>query len=227
LIAGEEEIAGRALAAGAPPTVTRLALAMRRRRTTLNAHANRHGWVKAQYDRADSCWDTGDVTGTQVERSIAVLEEHGLPLLPFAERAVAAVARQTGITISVPMERLATSAEEGAESADAEAVEVEGAAPLSLDEQFLRLGAMLSRQIGMFIGVMERSGGLLKKMDLDALSVLLRLAERFDAMAAEKAAEQQKRSDDEVAGILERVDERIVELAHAHAERLGREEFHE
>jgi hypothetical protein len=98
------------------------------------------------------------------------------------------------------------------------------AEPLSLDEQLVRVAALLSQQIGMVIAIAERSGGVIAKADLDSLSMLLRLAERLDALAEQHAAEQQKRSDDEVAGILERVDERIVELAHAHAERLGRGE---
>lgn len=198
---------------------------MKRVRNTLSKHMDRNEWLHAKWDRADYCWDNGDITGCQVEGSVAVLKAHGLPLLPLIEKTVAAVTRETGVAMSVPLERLAAPTGEGAESAGAEAAEA--AEPLSLDDQLLRFGALLSRQIGIVIAIAERSGGVIKKADLDSLSMLLRLAERFEAMAAEQAAEHQKRSDDEVAGILERVDERIVELAHAHAERLGGEEFHE
>ena len=53
---------------------------------------------------------------------------------------------------------------------------------------------------------------------IDALLSLGRILEPGEAAGS---ADQQKRSDDELAAMLERIDERIIELAQAYAERLG------
>lgn len=91
---------------------------------------------------------------------------------------------------------------------------------LSLDEQVARLGRVLSRQIDRLLTAADAGGGLLTKAQTDMLSVIMRLAEKFGALASESAAEKQTRSDDELADILRRVDARIVELARGLADRM-------
>jgi hypothetical protein len=81
-----------------------------------------------------------------------------------------------------------------------------------------RLAAVLPRQLGRIVALAER--GHIDKAEIDALHSMVRVLERSEALSAEPAKEQQKRSDDELAGMLQRIDERIVELAVAHAERL-------
>ncbi|MBX3575862.1 MAG: hypothetical protein KF723_01540 [Rhizobiaceae bacterium] len=97
-------------------------------------------------------------------------------------------------------------------------------AALPPDEQLARIGTLLSRQASRILATAEASGGVLTKAQIEALSALIRLTEKFETLAAERAADKQTRSDAEIAGLLQRVDERIVELARGHAARLGRAE---
>lgn len=91
------------------------------------------------------------------------------------------------------------------------------------DDQLGRLGRLVSRQAALILTSAEAQHGVLSKGQLDALSSLIRLAEKFEMLAQERAKEKQTRSDDEIAGVLERIDDRIVELAEGYAEKLGAE----
>ena len=81
-----------------------------------------------------------------------------------------------------------------------------------------RLAAVVPKQLGRIVALAEH--GRIDKAEIDALHSMVRVLERSDALSREPAAEEQKRSDDELAEMLQRIDERIVELAVAHAERL-------
>jgi len=91
-------------------------------------------------------------------------------------------------------------------------------ASLPPDDRMARLAGFISRQLAIVLAVGEASGGLLDRAQLQLLAELAKLAEKFKAPAAGQAAEKQKRSDAEIAEILKRVDDRIVELARGHAE---------
>jgi hypothetical protein len=110
--------------------------------------------------------------------------------------------------------------------ADAAAGDADGALPqgedLSLDDVRRRLAEVLPRQLAQILTLAER--GIVDKGRIDALLSMGRVLERSETLAAEQARETQKRSDEELAAMLERIDERIIELAEAYAERLvGRE----
>jgi hypothetical protein len=81
-----------------------------------------------------------------------------------------------------------------------------------------QLTTILPKQIDRIVALAER--GRLSKTPLDTLHAILRVLERSDMLSAVQPVEEKKRSDDELAGMLQRIDERIVELAVAHAERL-------
>jgi hypothetical protein len=69
--------------------------------------------------------------------------------------------------------------------------------------------------------------GQIDKGRIDALMAMIKAAERVGDLPTESAQpgqQDQKRSDEELAGILERVDQRIIELARGYAERLGKGE---
>jgi hypothetical protein len=91
-------------------------------------------------------------------------------------------------------------------------------ADLPPEELRRQLAAILPKQIGRVVALARN--GRLGKAPLDTLHSILRLLERSEMLSAPPPAEEQKRSDDELAGMLQRIDERIVELAVAHAERL-------
>ncbi len=82
------------------------------------------------------------------------------------------------------------------------------------------LSKLISRQAGSILTSAEAQHGILNKAQLDALSSLIKLAEKLGAAAQEQVGKKQTRSDAEIAAVLERIDDRIVELAQEHAERL-------
>jgi anti-sigma-K factor RskA len=84
---------------------------------------------------------------------------------------------------------------------------------------------VLPRQLAQIVTLAER--GIVDKGRIDALLSMGRILERSEALGEERAADKQKRSDDELAAMLERIDERIIELAQAYAERLGGSEHPE
>src|SRR5690606_28952278 len=66
-------------------------------------------------------------------------------------------------------------------------------------------------------------GGPLDKSRVEAVSLLIRTLEKLGEITRGEggAKENQTRNDAELAKLLQRIDERIVELAHAYAEGLG------
>jgi hypothetical protein len=90
---------------------------------------------------------------------------------------------------------------------------------MSLEDVRKRLAEVLPRLLGKIVVLAER--GVLDKARIEALLAMGRILEQSEAAAQASAAEKQKRSDDELAAMLERIDERIIELAQAYAERLG------
>jgi hypothetical protein len=89
------------------------------------------------------------------------------------------------------------------------------------EELRARLAAVMPKLLSRFVTLAER--GNLDKPDVDAMLGVMRVLERAEALAAELAITEQKRSDEELADLLKRIDDRIVELAEVHAERLVRE----
>lgn len=80
-----------------------------------------------------------------------------------------------------------------------------------------RLRVLIGRGANNVVANAEANGGTL---DLDALGTLteaMKVFERAEKLAFPLRLQQQKRSDDELAGTLRIIDDRIVELAEAHA----------
>ena len=68
------------------------------------------------------------------------------------------------------------------------------------------------------IAVAADAGGALNKARLDAVASMIRMVERSETLAQERATDNETGNDAELAASLRRLDERIVELAEAHAE---------
>jgi hypothetical protein len=113
--------------------------------------------------------------------------------------------------------------EDGAEAASAGLPEI--GEDVRLEDIRQRLADVLPRQLAQIVTLAER--GIVDKGRIDALLSMGRILERSEALGEERAADKQKRSDDELAAMLERIDERIIELAQAYAERLGGSEHPE
>ncbi|HEY6633599.1 MAG TPA: hypothetical protein VIZ90_19265 [Rhizobiaceae bacterium] len=81
------------------------------------------------------------------------------------------------------------------------------------------IGALVVQEMRAMLAV-ARHTGTIDKSRADALWSVIRVAERVGKLQPELGHEEEMRSDDELAEILARVDERIVELARDYAERL-------
>ncbi len=87
-------------------------------------------------------------------------------------------------------------------------------------ERLERLGAFLTRQVDAVVEAVEISGARLDKQSIDALSALLRMAEKALALAPGPRApgpDEETRSDEDLAEMLRLLDDRVVELAALHA----------
>ena len=84
------------------------------------------------------------------------------------------------------------------------------------------IAALLVAELRSVLALMQ--AGRIEKSRIDTLLSVIKLAERLEKLPPETGnaagQEEQKRSDDELAEILARVDERIIELARDYAERL-------
>ena len=87
------------------------------------------------------------------------------------------------------------------------------------------IGALVMDEMRAILAEARRTGRI-DKARADGLWSMIRVAERAGKLQPEKGQEQETRSDDELADILARVDERIVELARGYAERLVAERLH-
>ncbi|MGB3500322.1 MAG: hypothetical protein WBA44_01770 [Mesorhizobium sp.] len=84
-----------------------------------------------------------------------------------------------------------------------------------------RAQSFLSRQMERLMKRAER-GGRLEKAQIDGLVSMSKMIERWMEMVHASAVEQKKKSDEELAEVLNRINAKIVELAQAEAGRLVR-----
>lgn len=110
---------------------------------------------------------------------------------------------------------------EGGVEAAARAPSRGATAGTETEKMLERASGFVARQLSRLMASAERSGGRLDKAQVDALTALARMMERWEALVKEQAGQNEKRSEDELAAILDRIDARIVELARAEAKRLG------
>ena len=77
----------------------------------------------------------------------------------------------------------------------------------------------MSRQLAKLIRDAER-GGRINKQDIDNLIAMTRMMGRWEALAKERAREQETDRDAKIAEAYRKIDRRILQLARAEAERL-------
>jgi hypothetical protein len=86
-------------------------------------------------------------------------------------------------------------------------------------ERLARIGEMLIRRTEELLRRAE-SGRPLESRQVQALAGLVKISEHIAVLAETDAVERQQRSDEELAGMLEEIDDRIVYLACSHAQRI-------
>lgn len=189
-------VALRALAEGEPSSYARLGAAAGFTESTVARRAAKEGWKKLDFRKP------GVVAGYRNAVAANAMDDADWLAAGTAfpaENAGAAVGEGT--------------AEAGEESAP-------GTVPV-VD--------MMRREIGRIVALGER--GIVEKARIDGLLGIVRLAERSGLWPADHGAgalegrEQEKKSDEELAAVYARIDDRIVELAEAYARMLVAGEY--
>lgn len=197
----------RALREGAAQTFPLLAAVADMNATTLREKASLEKW--------DKIYLRGRYAEAARERLNAIIRR------PAAEWDAAGLdPEMEGLSWADPMPDDDTG-RGGAEPAGLDGETVDGAGdPLEL---LARASQFVSRQILRLMAQAEQRGGRLDKAQIDGLVALSRMMERWEAMARERAGEDKKKSDEELAQMLREIDERIITLAQAEAKRLFQE----
>jgi hypothetical protein len=87
-------------------------------------------------------------------------------------------------------------------------------------ELLAQASGFVARQVTRLMQHADRSGGRLDKAQVDGLAALARMMERWETLAQERAIKEEQDSDDDLADALRWINDRIVELARAEADRL-------
>lgn len=190
-ISAEQWAAIRAVREDAPPTFPLLAVATAINVSTLRERASREGWLDQPFQSA--------------------ARRRGRAMILSRWRA------EPELTEGRVEGRLAALDAAGGEGG------ADWRAAATPAERLERLGAFLTRQVDAIIETVEITGARLDRQGIDALSALLRLSEKALALVpgqrgAETDAQEDTRSDDELAEMLRLLDDRVVELAALHAE---------
>jgi len=218
-IGPERWAATHALMCGEMPAQVRVAAVLGTNETTISRRRAREGWKVLDFS-AKSVRPLFDLV--RATFWLPILNDPGqAPRLLELFRQFVDMLPETGRDL--PPFALA-----GWEKTDDGSATTEGQSPdgraefdLTLDEQIARIGRVLARQLDRLLAAADATGGVLTKQQVEMLNVIMRLAEKFGALASEHAAEKQTRSDDELAIILQRVDARIIHLARGLAGRMA------
>lgn len=82
-----------------------------------------------------------------------------------------------------------------------------------------RCASLVARRVSAVIARAEK-GSRIHKTEIDALVAMMRMMERWEALAKERVKQEQAQSDEDLAAVLARINDRIVELARGLAAQL-------
>ncbi|MGE0280218.1 MAG: hypothetical protein AB7P20_06340 [Rhizobiaceae bacterium] len=237
LISAERWDAMRDEHIGAPPTLIRIAVTAGLHPGTVREASTRLGWPRLNLNKAERRWQNGH----RVESLFHSLEGFVGVHAPNEREVFEAVQRWLESRNRKIRPELFEAAMNGLVAAGViaparvgeaviETTPGEAAQPTGPMEspgeddttgmRSARLVRLMHDQCDALLARAKAQGGTLTKAQLDTANAWLRLADRLETLAQERAVQEQTRSDDEIAAVLERIDDRIVELAQEHAERL-------
>jgi hypothetical protein len=242
LISAERWDAMRDAHLGAPPTLIRIAVAARLHPGTVREASTRLGWPRLNLNKAERRWQNGK----RIESLLHCLEGFIGVHAESADEVFEAVRQWLADRNSGSCRDLFEAAMKGlVEGGAIDAAPLGGTMietkPSNMvqlseppepagseqhhaaDARPTRLIRLMHDQCDALLARARAQGGTLSKAQLDTANAWLRLADRLETLAQERVTQEQTRSDDEIAAVLERIDDRIVELAEEHAERLGAE----
>lgn len=201
----------RDLRSGAPPSLVRIALVREVHEATVRMYSSRNKWPSPKLQQAEAYWLAGDVAGSIAETALALARANDANmerLLTLIMAGAGGAVGEAAFLAGPELEAALSGTQAGGEGES------------GADANLAHIAGLLSRQTGLILRAAEASGGILSKGQVDTLTALIRLAEKFESLGSARAAELQNKSDDELSDLHRIVDERIFELAYELAGRL-------
>lgn len=208
----------RELTEGRPATRARVAGALGVDVSSLYAHAAAEGWTSVDYRRQDVLALHREAV--ELSASHAASPALAGEWADETDDAGGAVEDATATGAAECADAAASGAARAASRANETRLIDSESDPVAL---LARASQFVSRQILRLMVQAEQRGGRLDKAQIDGLVALSRMMERWEAMARERAGEDKKKNDEELAQMLREIDDRIITLAQAEAERLFQE----
>ena len=200
----------RELTEGKPATRVRVAEAVGMNVSTLYARAAAEGWWAVDYRRQD-------VVATHYRAAqLSRFHAGGGEDVPDAQDAANECIEEKAAELAA---RDASAAGDEDDDGGAAEDEIED----DPAELMGRTSRFVARQLARIMANAERRGGRLDKTQIDGLTALSRIMERWEVMAREHNDTEGEKSDDELADILDEIDGQIARLAEAEAARLFEE----
>jgi hypothetical protein len=97
--------------------------------------------------------------------------------------------------------------------AEREGWQLDGSPLGDIEERLRALGAMLLEQMEAAVRRSTEEGGKIDKTEVDAMTALVRGIEKVGEILRPLAVANEKKKDEDLARLLDRIDERIIELA--------------
>jgi hypothetical protein len=198
-------LAARAIAEGEPPTRKLIAQVLGCNETTLYERAALEGWKRLDFRRHDvkeahrmfvavalEEYGGGEGGGASSEGRAAGVGGAGIDAHGDAQDA-------DGVSVT-DADRADADRDDG-NAADEDPVAV-----------LARCASFVARRVDALI-VLADDGRRIPKTEIDTLGAMMRMMERWEAIAAERTKQAEVQSDEDLAAVLERIDDRIVALA--------------
>lgn len=186
-------LAARAIAEGEPPTRKLIAQVLGCNETTLYERAALEGWKRLDFRRHDV------KEAHRMFVAVALEEYGGVEARTVGADADGAARDTDSVNVTDADRADADPAEEHAPDEDPVAV-------------LARCASFVARRVDALI-VLADDGRRIPKTEIDTLGAMMRMMERWEAIAAERTKQAEVQSDEDLAAVLERIDDRIVALA--------------
>lgn len=220
-ISAMQWLAARAVCEGAPPTRGRIAAILGCDDSAVYAHAGAEGWRRLDFRSSKVRAAYGAFIETAASENGEAPD--GSWAGPFATFAMPATEMPGSTTAELATGAEAQGPGEAAEGGHGDGAAHGGSGSPGASDDPLELLARAARTLaGRLADLLSRAeaGGRLNKTEIDGLLALARMTERWETLAKERATKEETQSDEEIARTLRKIDQRIVTLARAEAERL-------
>lgn len=209
-------LAARELSEGEPPTRVRVAAVLGVDNSHIYARAAAEGWRTIDHRNQEIRGLYREVQTIAAALSGREPPEAELADLPNADGREAVGPDEPPPPIGAPADTSRPAGEgaaRGPAGEPAPALAVPEWDRMDPVELLANASGFVARQVGRLIENADRRGGRLDKAQVEGLAALGKMMDRWEVLAAERARDNKKKSDDKLADVFRRIDRRIVELA--------------